>query len=630
MANVLLLRFDETADVVRPQDAMENLGDLDIEAGLVMPTIVDAALGRGRRFVAAGGRGYRAQDVVPGATLLTRDMSIQVMLNWQIAAQAAYGSPGTIYAHGKGTAAAEYCSGALELRVVNAAAGIGEARWLWHDIAGALKTQIGGHFIASASDFMLLTATRRWVDTNTVILRYYLGDILVLEVPSVDGSIGGGTTGTTSIGTRWTGAAWDRFFDGTIDELRVVDYELTFEEIRATWRRITLHQPRGYDLLRDLHDPGFPISGDPDSRVQRETRMIGNALGYAVGQAENVRDNVLPDTAYGDVLQSWEQITAQAPKGGDSVDTRRARVVARMKQRAGISVPGVLEALRELADTDVANLQILAFSQDTVEDYGAAGLNTLRWLYDPPAQWTIAANALRVQNAASITFDGATRDWYVARMPVGGNCAGAHILAKFVPTTLAANAEVGVFFGDRAAGNFILLGYRNNAGTFQIITESFTSWASQGVTVRATLGGLVTAWLHLFVEPPTSGFGPNVKVTAAFATAAEAGPYTSTSGIDSGFAKAQWAGLYARTVGGAANIDVAIDDTKVRQAASDRPFHLYVYRDPALSGQPDVVGANLILRGLRQAHTEAAFITAKIALCDDPNTTCDSTPLGGI
>lgn len=629
---VLLLRFDEVLDAVRPADAMANLDDLVTEAGLAMPPVVDAVLGRGRRFTSADARGLRAADVAAGSTLLTRDASIRVAMTWDLAAQAAAAQNGTIYARGKGTGAAEYVGAGLELRVVNAALGIGELRWLWHDVAGALKTQVGGHFKPAASGIMILTATRRWVSSTEVVLRYFVGDVMLAEVISPDGSIGGGTTGTTSIGARFSGA-WGRFLDGVIDELQVLDYELTPEEIAATWRRIAVHQPNGYQLFRELHDEGFPLPDDPGSRAQRETRQWGHGFGFAAAQAENIRDNIHPDRAYGSVLESWEAITAQPPRPGDSVDARRARVVARMRQRAGISIPGVEAALEELVATDPSNLELLAFDQTTHDDYGAAtGLNELRWYYEPGAAWTIVANALRHLSATSIPFNNTQRLWETARMSIGGNGRGVHVLAKLTPTTLDNTTEVGIFVGDRASGNFVLMGYRNNASSYEIITEVFKLWVSQGVNVRGTLTGFVPAWLHLFAQDSTApvGFGGFRKYTVAWAEAAESGPYTSVVDIDSGFQDTHWAGLYARTLAGAANIDVAFDDVKVRAPYGDRSFNLYVYRDPALLGRPDLVGGNLVLNGLKQAHTRAKLVTAKVALCDDENTGCDFTPMGAI
>lgn len=628
MQNVLLLRFDELETAIRPADEIGNLDDLIVEAGLTMPTVVDAAVGRGRRFVAATGHGVRALDKVSGSTLLSRHCSIQAIVNWQLAAQSAYGSPGTIYARGKGTAVAEYMGAGLELRVVNAALSVGELRWIWHDSAGVLKTQIGAHFVPHASEFLMLTATRRWVSSGEVVLRYYLGDMLIGEVTSVDGDIGGGTTGTTSIGTRYTGAAWGRFLDGTIDELRVVDYELAEEEIKATWDRITLHQPRGYQLLKELHDPGFPMSADPGSKAQRETRIWGNALGYAAAQAENLR-NLIPSRAYGEPLEEWEDVTKQAPKPGDSTDTRQARVVARLRRTEGVSIPGVKAALKDLAGTVPENLEVLAFDQTITETWET--IRTARWQAEPAADFTISGNALRVQAiAGNFTYEGA--NWKRIAMSIGGNGRAARILSKITPTTLPANAEVGVYLENAGSRNISLLGLRFEGGVHKIMHEEFRAGVSQGAVQLANLGAGMPAnvWLHLwskasiaYGDPPDLDlFRAAYSVTSGTAGFVESGDLTH-KGIH------HWAGLYMRgNVAGA--VDAKFDDTIVRAPCGDRSFFLFVYRNPALAGKLDSVGANHVIRQLKQAHTHAAVITTKSLLYDDESSGHDAGPMGGL
>lgn len=632
VGNVALWRFDEIDDGIRPADSIGHVAELDNDGGLIPtpPALVDAALGRGRRFIAGDGCGYAAKDVVAGSTLLTRDMSIQVMLNWQLGAQNTYAEFGTIYAHGKGDAPAEYLSAGLELRVVNLAANVGEIRWLWQDTAGTLHTQLGGHFYPSATEYLLLTATRRWVSSGEVVLRYYLADQLLAEVTTVDGDIAGGTTGTTSIGTRYMPAfvAWRRFFDGTIDELRVVDYELTAEEIAGTWRRITVHQPSGYQLFKELHDPGFPISKDPGSRVQRETRMIGYGLGYAAAQAENLR-NILPSRAYGSVLADWEDVTKQAPKPGDSVDTRRARVVARMRRTEGVSIPGVDAALSELVDTDVANLEIMAFDQTITDNF--ATLDPLRWWSDPSADWTIVGGALKV---AAIAGDFTAYDNFKRNlMSVGGDGRGVQVLTKVTPTTLPTGGAGGIIVVDNVNRNAVVL-VLSKPGNYFVDVFTYTAGVQVANPVHVDLGvGAPAAiWLHLNQQSGT-GFGGGPSTGPFVAGYSLTGPTTGYvySAPFTHWITNQWAGhVFMATAVTAGASDVRFDDTQVRAPNGQRSFYFYVYRNPALPGRPDLVGANHIIRQLKQAHTWAAVITNKQTLCDDATTPCDAGPLGGI
>jgi hypothetical protein len=640
MDATVLLRLDEPEDDIRPTDAIESLHDLAPVAPLVMPAVVDGFSGFAREFAGngVGSRGLLALDRVSGTTLHQRDMTVQAIVRWDAVGQDAELSPGTIYARGKGGSVAEYCSGGIEIRVVSVPDLVGELRWIWHDGAGALKTQVGGYFKAPADGWLLLTATRRWISPTEVALAYYVGDQLLLELVSTDGSIGGGTTGTTQVGARWEGLGWSNFFAGAIDSLRVLPRELAAEEIAMTWRRITLYQPRGYELVKALHSPSFPISDDPASRVQKETRLWGHALGYGATSAELLREHLLPDRAYGAALEQWEGITRPLPpKQGDSIEIRRARVVARLRESQGVSLPGVRGVLDELVDMDPEDLEFLAFDQTTVDTF--ATLNELRWFYDPAAQWTIAANALRVQasGASPIRFDGGNRAWYTARQSIGGNGRGAHVLAKLTPTTLAIAAfvstEVGVFLGNHIDGNFILFGLRHDAGgAYQLVSETFKAWSSEGVVVHAATA-LITMHLHLALDDGgVIGFSQNdTDFTAGMSSVGEAGPYTEFQRSTFGVTGYQWAGLYARSIGAAgAAIDVAFDDVKVRAPYGDRPFHFYVYRDPAIAGALDAAAANAILRDLKHDFTVGAVVTAKVALYDDDETTHDGPPMGGI
>lgn len=637
---VLLLRFDEVADATRPTDAAGNLAELEPDDDTTMPAIVDAVLGRGRQFAPADITGLVAQDVVPGSTLLTRDCSIQVWLAWDFAAQAADAGLASVYARGLGTGAAEYIGAGLQLRVVNEAQNIGEVRWIWQDLAGVTRTQIGAHFRPSSSGVVMLTATRRWVSSTEVVLRYYLGDRLLGEVVSADGSIGGGTTGTTTIGTRFVGGDFGEFLAGVLDELRVVDYELTAEEIAETWRRITVHQPNGYRLVYELHDPGFPISRDPASRVQKETRMWGNAIGFASAQAENLR-NIIPTRAYGQPLEDWETVLKQAPKPGDSVETRRARVVARERRAAdglGVSIPGIEAALRELVDTDPANLEILAFDQTITDAFTT--LDAQRWLANPLADWSIASNSLRVvaTSAEDLRVGGGLTGWKTCQTPIGGNGGSAHILAKLTPTDFGASGavdvEAGVFLADFTKGNAILLGLRRTAGStdLRIWTESFRAWASQGETMRENLVSPAAVWLHLH-GASGSGFGGagNSSFTGEWSTTGPLTGYSAAAPIVNP-ATNHWAGFYLRSIGAATSDDaeVRFDDAIVRAPLGTRSFMLYVYRNPALPGRPDLVGANHIIRQLKHGHTHAAVITNKQTLYDDPTTPYDLGPMGAL
>jgi hypothetical protein len=301
----------------------------------------------------------------------------------------------------------------------------------------------------------------------------------------------------------------------------------------------------------------------------------------------------------------------------------------------------VQNALAELLGLATSQLPVIAFDQ-TIRDDFSAGLKTTRWMVNPSAQWTAAANALRLQaaSAASIPFDGTSRTWYTCLATAGGGRAnpnlgistarfdglGVHFLAKVAPTTIPTNGEVGVVFYDLALGNALLFGIRNNGGTYQIITEPFRKWVSQGATVQATTT-LVAHWLHLWQSTtgsPPAGLKP---FFAAWSTSSATAGYTTTPEIDHP-QEFHWMGMYARSFTGTlgAALDVSFDDVTMRSPSSTRALRFYAYRDPALPGAPDYQAAELALQRLRQAHTEAHVTQSLAFKATDPYSQAGRTP----
>lgn len=212
------------------------------------------------------------------------------------------------------------------------------------------------------------------------------------------------------------------------------------------------------------------------------------------------------------------------------------------------------------------------------------------------------------------------------RTAVGGEGKQAHLLSKMVMTTPQSNLECGVYFENAATNDYLLLGLRDDAGSFKIVTESFIKNASQGVVIQATLGGNPAGlWLHLYQTDVDGTWKAAWSITSGTAG------FTTSSDITHPPA-AFWAGIYVRSTAataGAAQVDA--DDLILRTPFGTRPLNAYVFEDAiGLGSDPDEVGANSIIQAIKHAFTEGSFITSKSLLCDDPTCGCDITPMGAL
>lgn len=607
---ILQLRFDEVNDGTRPRDTVPVCQDFDvgIHGTVAMPEVTSAVLGRGRQFNGVT-TGIGARDLQAGATLLTRDMSIQVVLSWDCATQAA-NSPGVIVSRGIGGTTVEQTAYGIRLDVVDAPSFTGLLRWFWQDTSGTERLQAGAQVVIPPGQFTMLTATRRWITPTSVELNYYVGDQLIGTVTSVDGSIGGGTTGAMQIGYRTTGGTTNTdFYAGIIDELLILDRELCQEEIEMTWLRLTFLQPQATEVIKQMMDPGYPACEDAGSDTQLDIRMEGHALGFVASHVENLRRNFLPQRAYGTTLEQWEQAVTVTPAPVDGIKARRARVLARLAQHNGCSVLGIQQALAELIDCDPAALEILSYD-DTIRDSFDTTVSPILW--DMTAGITgaggkahFAPGAGTYQIFAQPRIEGwCTMATGISRPDEFTNNLGEHVMVKLAVTTPQSGAEFGLWIGDRGARNFVTIGLQDSSGTFRIVTEVFANGiAPLGQTVQATLGGNPAAiWLYLYQA--------GTQWVAAWSTTSATAGFTSTAPFD-GPAQVRQAGLYLRS-----NIAIAapvadFDDFVLWMPNATRPMGAFVFRDPALGGSPDIEGANSVIDGLKHAYVTATLTESK-------------------
>lgn len=648
---VALVRFEEPIGLLFHDEA----GGLD-ELGIATGWSTDP--GADSRPQGPAGTAYRIDpsapynalmgvDLAVAGTLLTRDLTVQAILAWDLTNQHATSDIGTLIARGKGNVLAEYQAFGIELRVLDVASGLGEVRFFWQTSAGATKTQTGGQFIVppanifgATAQYFLLTCTRHWIDSTHVSLRYYVNDRLIGDVLSVDGDIGGGTNGTTSIGVKWdTGSSTFIDTNGVailLDEIAISNYELSQQEIEATWLRISKYQPDGYRQMRELMPPGIPIADDPSTTPQADLRSMGLELGFADARIENFRDNIMPDRAYGDVLRRWENITKQPPKAVDSFDTRRARVIGQMSKHAGFTLDGVASALAPLLACAANQLQFFAFSNTLTDAFAALAPEV--WS-DQSAGVDVTGGRLRIQGAGATlyTFDGVNQLQRYAALPVDGPVATS-MYTHLSFTAFPANCETGIVFYCWATGDYLFFGVRNTAGTIQVGYQHFAAWAAAdpAFVVIATTSA-VDHYLRIRNQQPLAGsitLPFNASYFALSWSTIGSSPesdFTTVSNVV-GPLNFDRAAFYMRSngaLGGAADVRFA-NDFQLRIGAGKRPYRLYVYRDPAIPGSPDLVGAQGVLSRMKHGYTHAAVITSKSMLCDSSGSGCDLGPCGDL
>ena len=607
---VILLPFAEPATLA-PSDQVGTLADLtDVDSTNV---VTEGAWAQPTARLFTDG-GYYAVDQAGASSLLTRDVSVQAIATLEDDGNTRW----TLIARGKGGSAAEYCAYGLEL--VAESATLYRLRWYWQTTAGVEVTETGATMLRfGAGEPVLLTATRRWEAPDRVVCRYYLGAELLGESVSADGSIGGGTTGTTTIGCRYVGGSYTRRWSGTIDELKVVDYALAPEEVEATWRRLSVHQPQAVDLVRDLLPPGMPIAGDPSSRVQRLLRWLGQGLGLAASHTEQLGD-LLPDRAYGEALERWERVTKIRRQAFDTLETRRARVAAHLARR-GATKANLLEVLAELLDCDAGDLEVISLSNTLTDTFSE--LNLERWTPTVPASWSVIGGTLRAQAAvtADLQWTPSVRRAPTIALPLHTS-AEAFLAAKVTFTALPADAEAGLYLAHGVSGAHLFFGYRNVAGG-QLVYQRYRDGAAlDGAPVVLAAGAPAGGayWLRIRVQ----GGG---ELTLEWST--DGVTFADLANL-SWIAGWRWLGFYVRNYAvlpGA--LDVRFGDFLARQPLGTRPFCAYVYRDPAIAGEPDLIGARALMRRFRYAFWHAAPTVSRSLLCDDQDSVCDAGPLGG-
>lgn len=608
-----LINFHEINDEVRPLDLVGGLEALADDPGstpaLAMPAVAQALLGRGRLFVA--GAGLVASEAVAGQTLILRDCSIRTVLAYDIS-QASVGQRSTIIARGLRGSAAERILYGLEL--VKASDTEATLRMRWQE-AGGVDAAVGGVTFAPSYCFVHLVAVRRVYDPTTVSVTYYLnGRLLGSEVVSA-GDIGNGDGGTMTVGCAGDGSGGygDHFF-GVLDCVAVESDAMAPDEVLQEYRRLAVHQPNGYRMVRGSLPPGKTYTTDPDSLVQRWLMAEGDALGLALASGEQTREAWLPDRAFGGALEDWERVLVMPPQGGDRVEDRQARITHHLAKEHGLYEAAILDSLEEPLGLDSADIDVLTFGAEVSDDFSSTNLNTHIWgVWSGNGSVAQASGVLTIAaTAADIRWNGRGRLapflYYSIpsrKMPVGTDpvlvsqlvelaeldAVGATALVKLAGLThgvnLGASDMAGVAFYNPLTGDVTVAGLYDDAGTVKLAIWSYEAGVEGAVAVIESPLSDDPVWLRVeylgdgLYDVQTSSVG-------------ESGPWDEPlelAGIDAPVAL----GPVVVSRASSSTCDVDFDDLRVFAPNGSRALNWYAYRDPADPGTYDLDHAKRVI-----------------------------------
>lgn len=573
------------------------------------------------------GLAYTGTDKTDQSSLLTRDVSVQAILaidhtNGSGAANTWLVLRGQDPFNAAG--ATEYCSFGLRMQIDPTIALLGEVKiaWTWQNLSGTIFLDTYEVFTAPHAEIFLLTCTRRWVSSTSVVLRYYIGDRLLAERTVASGSIGGATTGSFKVGPSWFG--W-------IDDLKVVSREMSHEEIKATWARLTRHQPEGVTALIGQSPPGAIWARQDGSDVGRLIKAAGEALGYAAGKAHELRETFLPDRAYRDTIARWEGLVGLQQREQRALDDRRQRVVERLQVENGYSPSKVQAILASSFDVPAVDVNIIEFSPTITDDFAGAGpaaVNGERWRDEPPSAWSITSNALLLEAdvGQDLRFDPASvLAPHHCRLPIDDNEEGFIVQVKLATywAALPDTVSVGLFLYNRVTNDSLWFGVKNDGGTRKV------GWVALKDGVLGTFQVISTpsvdAAYYLRIEWRAAGNYLLYWSSASFTSGTTVLALGTVTNIE-------YVGVAAMATDGTLDIALAatFDDFLARVPNGERAFHWYAHRDPGDPGSPDMEAAHALVQKIKPAHTDAAAVLSLSLLCDNDTGLCDHTPLGGV
>lgn len=621
---VIHLPFAEAATDILPSDKEGGIGDLTGDTGatpdLELPEVVDGDPGPARRL--AADKGGTAADI-GSAALLEKDLSIQTWIKIDVAGQDALGT-GILIA----------CASAwqLQIKISTLATREGSVRVGWAAVSQADPDIAGGAWqtFTVPTTYCLLTATRHWASSSSVRMRYYLNARLLGESTSTYGDVDGDAADPVTIGCRETGANYELFCAADVDWIRVADHEMSAEEIRQTYLRLSTHEPDGPLMLRPMLAAGGAYSPDLDSGIQIEITVEGGGLGRAYGKNQELREDYIPDRAWS-MVEDHERVCRLAPGGLDTLETRRARITSYLRTAHGYAEADIQKALAPVLDLDESQIEILSYT-NRYEDAFTTSFGEWWSEIEPAGAVAISSGAARftLPMTADARWEArsATAGPTMLRMPIDGSPRDADPsdgvdMQIQVVSTLSSGFANGNYIGlavYNLADDLLFYGWRKSAG---LVRRGWMLYS----------GGAWGSWTELGTAAPPGYIRMRFDGGSDWTLVYHASDPDDVSSVTA------ITGITLPTNAGITNMtDVAsnlsattvdVDDARLYMPNGLRVFCWWAWADPGLGGSSDLDGARAIIERMKPADSVGgAVATASGYLeCGDPDHGCGEAPV---
>jgi hypothetical protein len=586
MRTSALFRFDETEAVFPPNDAAANVAPLTPVAAGQHPAVVTGAVGYARRF--AAGYAFKGTEAVVGSTLLRRSMTVQAILTY-----AENGGVQTLACRGKktGTAAERRLFAVSIVR----SGGLDVVRVEWDRSSGAAAT-VPDLTVELPSTFFHLAVTRDWVSATEVLVTVYgNGEQLGAAVTSAHGDIEDGDAGELTVGARWnqTTLAYDSYYAGDVDELKVSNEALSAEEIKHEYRRMFVYPAELYDLTSRCLPPGVAFTTEPTSKLQRIVRMVR-----------------LP------------------PTPGDRLATRRQRLTGFLQRIHGYSREQIKAALSQLLGLPPAQLVSVASSNMRTEAFAGASVPT--YFTQEPNAGTLGVAGGKLDVDSQIGDD--ARWTAAAAVPVRVRTSvaadeGMEVIANVVANLAENGAMCGIYVRSVSGNADHLFGLQRVAGVDRFFHRLIEGGVVTELVGGSPVGMVTSVWLKLTLQADGqfvfeyrsdgTTFEPiNLLAVGPVATFASAKDWTGV-----------FVGCDTNPCTAANGMDVL--DFRIWCPRARHVFQTFLYRDPLLAPTAyDRLGAQAVYNGMRPGHQQGTVIESLAFVVGSPYSRVDGEPVG--